>query len=247
MARETTKSRGFSMHDLTAKVAIVTGASGNLGQACARAFAAAGARCALVGGSADKLAALYAADANTLLAGGLDLANEADARRVADMTLEKFGRIDILVNTVGGFRGGRKVHEDDLATWDAMERINLRTTLNACRAVAPHLVRQGAGRIVNVAARAALAGVAGLGAYGASKSAVIYLTQTLAAELKENGIGVNCVLPGTIDTPQNRRDMPNADFTKWVAPAAIADVILFLASDAARAVSGAAVPVYGRS
>ncbi len=235
------------MHDLTGKVAIITGATGNLGQACVQAFRAAHARCALVGGSADRLAELYRAEKNLLLVGGHDLANEADARRVVDLTLEGFGRVDVLVNTVGGFAGGRKVHEDDLATWDAMQRINLRTALNACRAVVPHFVRQGSGRIVNVAARAALTGVAGLGAYGASKSAVIYLTQTLAAELKENGIGVNCVLPGTIDTPQNRRDMPNADFTKWVAPAAIADVMLFLASDAARAVSGAAVPVYGRS
>ncbi len=235
------------MLDLSGRVAIITGATGNLGQACAQAFGAARAHCVLVGGSADKLAALYRADANRLLAGGLDLALEADASRLVDMTLKQFGRIDILVNTVGGFAGGRKVHEDDLATWDAMHHINLRTTLNACRAVVPHFVRQGSGRIVNVAARAGLSGVAGLGAYGASKSAVIYLTQTLAAELKENGIGVNCVLPGTIDTPQNRRDMPNADFTKWVAPAAIADVMLFLASDAARAVSGAAVPVYGRS
>lgn len=235
------------MFDLSGKVAIITGATGNLGQACVQAFGAAHARCALVGGAADRLAALYQADANTLPVGGLDLANDADARRAVDLILGHFGRIDILVNTVGGFAGGRKVHEDDLATWDAMHRINLRTTLNACRGVVPHFVRQGSGRIVNVAARAALGGVAGLGAYGASKSAVIYLTQTLAAELKENGIGVNCVLPGTIDTPQNRRDMLTADFTKWVAPAAIADVILFLASDAARAVSGAVVPVYGRS
>ncbi len=235
------------MHDLTGKVAIITGATGNLGQACARTFGTAHARCVLVGGSADRLAALYRPDADVLLLGGLDLADEADARRVVDRTLDRFGRVDILVNTVGGFAGGKKVHEDDPATWEAMYRINLRTTLNACRAVVPHLVRQGAGRIVNVAARAALGGVAGLGAYGASKSAVIYLTQTLAAELKEHGIGVNCVLPGTIDTPQNRRDMPQADFSKWVEPAAIADVMLFLASDAARAVSGAAVPVYGRS
>ncbi len=235
------------MFDLSGKVAIVTGATGNLGQACAQAFGAAHARRALVGGSADRLAALYRPDADVLLAGGLDLAVEADTGRLVEMTLDRFGRIDILVNTIGGFAGGRKVHEDDLATWDAMHRINLRTTLNACRAVVPHFVRQGSGRIVNVAARAALTGVAGLGAYSASKSAVIRLTESLAAELRENGIGVNCVLPGTIDTPQNRRDMPTADFTKWVAPAAIADVILFLVSDAARAVSGAAVPVYGRS
>jgi len=235
------------MYDLTGKVAIITGATGNLGQACAQAFRAARARCALVGGAADRLAALYRAEDDVLLVGGLDLAREGDAARLAELAIQRFGRIDILVNTVGGFAGGRKVHEDDLANWEAMQRLNLRTTLNACRTVVPHLVRQGAGRIVNVAARAALAGVAGLGAYGASKSAVIYLTQTLAAELKDNGVGVNCVLPGTIDTPQNRRDMPQADFSKWVEPAAIADAILFLASDAARAISGVALPVYGKS
>jgi NAD(P)-dependent dehydrogenase (short-subunit alcohol dehydrogenase family) len=128
-----------------------------------------------------------------------------------------------------------------------MFSINLHTALNSCRAVVPHLLRQGGGRIVNVAARAALAGVPTLAAYCASKSALVRLSESLAAELKDQGITVNCVLPGTIDTPQNRRDMPGADFSKWVAPEAIADVILFLASDAARAVSGASIPVYGRS
>lgn len=235
------------MFDLSGKVAIVTGATGNLGQACAEAFAAAGARRVLVGGSAERLAKRYHAADDTLLAGELDLARESDALKLAELTVQRFGRIDILVNTVGGYAGGKKVHEDDPATWDAMHRLNLRTTLNVCRAAVPHFVRQGSGRIVNVAARAALTGVPGLAAYSASKSAVIRLTEALAGELKENGIGVNCVLPGTMDTPQNRRAMPTADFAKWVAPAAIADVILFLASDAARAVSGAAVPVYGRS
>jgi len=128
-----------------------------------------------------------------------------------------------------------------------MFKINLHTTLNACRAVTPELLRNGRGRIVNVAARAALTGVPTLGAYCASKSAVIRLTESLAGELKDHGITVNCVLPGTIDTPQNRKDMPQADFSKWVAPTAIADAILFLASDGARAVTGASLPVYGRS
>lgn len=235
------------MFDFSGKVALVTGATGNLGHACAEAFAAAGARRVLTGGSAERLAARYRATDDTALAGGLDLASADDAARLIELALQRFGRIDILVNTVGGFAGGKKVHEDDLATWDAMHRLNLHSTLNACRAAIPSMIGQGGGRIVNVAARAALAGVAGLGAYGASKSAVIYLTQTLATELKDNGIGVNCVLPGTIDTPQNRRDMPKADASKWVQPAAIADAILFLASDAARAVSGAALPVYGKS
>jgi NAD(P)-dependent dehydrogenase (short-subunit alcohol dehydrogenase family) len=155
--------------------------------------------------------------------------------------------VDVLINTVGGYTGGKRVDEESLANWEKMFSINLHTTLNACRAAVPHMLRQGAGRIVNVAARAALTGVPTLSAYGASKSAVIRLTESMSSELKDHGIGVNCVLPGTIDTPQNRADMPNADFSKWVAPAAIADAMLFLASDAARAVSGAALPVYGRS
>lgn len=235
------------MGEFAGKVVVITGAAGNLGQACAQAFARAGAKQALVDRSTGRLNKLGPASVEVLLVEGVDLAEAAHAAKAAEAVLARFGRVDVLVNTVGGFAGGKKVHEDGLDTWERMQRINLHTALNACRAVVPHMLKQGGGRIVNVAARAALAGVAGLGAYGASKSAVIYLTQTLAAELKDQGINVNCVLPGTIDTPQNRHDMPQADFAKWVAPAAIADAILFLASDAARAVTGAALPVYGRS
>ncbi|MDH4134201.1 MAG: SDR family NAD(P)-dependent oxidoreductase [Gammaproteobacteria bacterium] len=233
---------------LEGKTVIITGAAGNLGQAVAAAFAQAGARRVLVDRSSGRLPSLYApASADTLLMEGVDLAKEQDAQRLAETALQKFQRIDVLVNAVGGFAGGKPVHEDDAANWERMFRINLTTTLNACRAVIPPMLRQGSGRIVNVAARAGLSGVPTLGAYSASKSAVIRLTESLADELKDHNIGVNCILPGTIDTPQNRADMPSADFSKWVAPAAIAEVILFLASDAARAVTGAAVPVYGRS
>lgn len=238
------------MFDLNGKVAIITGAAGNLGQAVARAFARSGARRVLVDRAPDRLARLYpeaAGSDEVLLAQGYDLAEELDAKRLVDKALERFQRIDVLVNAVGGFAGGKALHEEDLSTWERMFRINLHTALNTCRAVLPHLLRQGAGRIVNVAARAALAGVPTLAAYCASKGALVRLSESLAAEVKDRGITVNCVLPGTIDTPQNRRDMPGADFSKWVAPEAIADVIVFLASDAARAVSGAALPVYGRS
>jgi NAD(P)-dependent dehydrogenase (short-subunit alcohol dehydrogenase family) len=238
------------MSDVRGKVVIVTGAAGNLGQAVAESFARAGARRVLVDRAPDRLATLYPTAStapDTLLASGYDLAEEADAQRLADNVLQRFQRIDILVNAIGGFAGGKRVHEETLSTWDKMYRINLQTTLNACRVVVPGMLQQGSGRIVNVAARAALSGAPTLGAYCASKSAVIRLTETLAAELKDQGITVNCVLPGTIDTPQNRKDMPKADFSKWVAPLAIADAILFLASDAARAVTGAALPVYGRS
>ncbi|HLD14570.1 MAG TPA: SDR family NAD(P)-dependent oxidoreductase [Burkholderiales bacterium] len=235
------------MGEFTGKVVVITGAVGNLGQACAQAFARVGAKRALVDRSSGRLAPVYPASAETLLIEGIDLAEAAHAAKAVAAVLARFGRVDVWVNTVGGFAGGKKVHEDGLDLWEHMQRINLLTTLNACRAVVPSMLKQGGGRIVNVGARAALTGVAGLGAYGASKSAVIYLTQTLAAELKDQGVNVNCVLPGTIDTPQNRRDMPQADFSKWVAPAAIADAILFLASGSARAVTGAALPVYGRS
>jgi NAD(P)-dependent dehydrogenase (short-subunit alcohol dehydrogenase family) len=238
----------FTMTGLEGKVVIVTGAAGNLGQAVAAACAQAGARRVLVDRSTDRLAHTYPrADADVLLANGVDLADAAHAERLVQTVLERFARVDILVNTVGGFAGGKRVHEDEPGNWEKMFAINLYTTLNACRAVIPYLLRQGSGSIVNVAARAALTGVPTLGAYSASKSAVIRLTESLAGELKDHGITVNCVLPGTIDTPQNRRAMPNADFGRWVAPAAIADAILFLASDAARAVTGAALPVYGRS
>jgi NAD(P)-dependent dehydrogenase (short-subunit alcohol dehydrogenase family) len=233
------------MPQIQNKVIVVTGASGNLGRAVSEALTRAGARQVLLDRSNPPGDA--SASATKLHLGGVDLTDEAAVTRALERAAAHFGRLDGLVNTAGGFAGGKKVHEDELATWDRMFAINLRTALVACRAVVPHLLKQQGGRIVNVAARAALSGVPGLGAYSAAKSAVIRLTESLAGELKEQAITVNCVLPGTIDTPQNRQDMPKADFSRWVAPAAIADVILFLLSDAARAVSGAAIPVYGRS
>ena len=236
------------MHSFKDKVAVVTGAPGNLGQAVAQALRAAGARCALVDHATGRLAKVFGSvGADLLLLEGVNLAEPAQAEAAISAAVKQFGRIDILINTVGGYAGGQRVHEDALANWEKMFRINLHTTLHACRAAVPHMLRQGSGCIVNVAARAALTGVATLGAYSASKSAVIRLTESLAGELRDHGITVNCVLPGTIDTPQNRADMPSADFSKWVPPAAIADAMLFLASDAARAVTGAALPVYGRS
>lgn len=158
---------------------------------------------------------------------------------------DRFGRLDALVNTVGGWRGGKPVHETDLADWDFLFGVNLRTTLLRCRAVIPQMLRQGHGKIVNVTSRDALSGGAGYSAYSASKSAVLRLTESMAAELKSSSINVNCIMPSTIDTPQNRKAIPNGDFSNWVAPEAIADVILFLISDAARAINGAASACWG--
>ena len=169
--------------------------------------------------------------------------------------LGRFGRIDVLANAIGGYRAGQPVHETPLDTWDFMLNLNARTAFVLSRAVVPAMLAQGSGKIVHVAARAALrstasfavAGAANAAAYSASKAAMVRLVESLADELRHNQINVNCVLPGTIDTPQNRESMPKADHSRWVPPEAIADVILFLASDAARAVNGAAVPVYGQS
>jgi NAD(P)-dependent dehydrogenase (short-subunit alcohol dehydrogenase family) len=157
----------------------------------------------------------------------------------------RFGGIDALVNVAGGFRW-ELLRDGEVETWDELYAINLRTAVVACKAALPALLERGRGRIINVGAGAAARAAAGMGAYAASKSGVERLTESLAAELRDRGVTVNAVLPGIIDTPRNRADMPDADFARWVAPEAIADVIVFLASDAARAVTGAAVPVFGR-
>jgi NAD(P)-dependent dehydrogenase (short-subunit alcohol dehydrogenase family) len=238
------------MFDFSDRVVIVTGAAGNLGSAVARAFQAAGAKLVLVDRAADRLPRLFpdlVESPNHFLATSVDLTSADAGGTMVDETVKRFGRVDVLVNTVGGFRGGTAVHETPFETWDFMLNLNARTVFIASRAVIPHMLKQGSGRIVNVAARAALKGGAKMAAYSASKSAVMRLTESMAAELKRDGINVNCVLPGTIDTPQNRQAMPNADHSRWVKPEAIADVILFLASDASHVVHGAAIPVYGKS
>ncbi|MDH7486402.1 MAG: SDR family NAD(P)-dependent oxidoreductase [Anaerolineae bacterium] len=237
------------MFDFSDRVVIVTGAAGNLGQAVARAFLAAGARLVLVDRAADRLPHLFpelAASPDHFLATSVDLTDAAAVETMVAEAIRRFGRIDVLVNVAGGWRGGQAVHDTDLDTWDFLFDLNVRTTVTASRAVIPHMLAQGQGCIVNVAAKAGLEGTARNAAYSAAKSAVIRLTESMAAELKKEGINVNCVLPSTIDTPQNREAMPKADRSRWVEPEAIADVILFLASDAARAVQGAAIPVYGR-
>ncbi|MCZ7541735.1 MAG: SDR family oxidoreductase [Anaerolineae bacterium] len=238
------------MFDFSGRVALITGAGGNLGGAVARAFYDAGASLALADHSTNRLANTYPAErfapARVHFAAA-DLTDEVSAEALVAGVLDRFGAIDILANTVGGYRAGTPVHETTLETWEFMLALNARSAFLISKAVIPPMLARGGGKIVHVAARAALSGGARQVAYSASKGAVVRLVETLAAELRHKGLNANCVLPGTIDTPQNRAEMPDADFSKWVAPEAIADVILFLASDAARAVNGAAVPVYGRS
>ena len=234
------------MTDLSNKVAMITGAVGNLGSAVADVLRAAGANAVLIDRSPERLEKAYGLAADCLLAGGVDLTSEKSVRDMVKATLARFGRIDALVNTVGGFRGGKTVLEEELTTWDMMMTVNLRTTLLTCRAVIPTMLGQGGGSIVNVSAGAALSAPAGLAAYSASKAAVLRLTESLSEEVKATGVRVNAVLPGTIDTPQNRKAMPKADPSTWVKPEEIADVIAFLVSDAARAVTGVSLPITGR-
>jgi NAD(P)-dependent dehydrogenase (short-subunit alcohol dehydrogenase family) len=231
------------------QVVIITGAVGNLGVATARAFQNAGAKTVLVDRSPDRLREFFKDIADSpdhFLASGIDLSDAASLGKLIEQTLAKFGRVDALVNTVGGYRGGKPVHEADIADWDFLFNVNVRTTLLCCRAVIPQMLKQQRGKIINVASRDGLAGSAGYAAYSASKSAVLRLTESLAGELKASNVNVNCIMPGTIDTPQNRKAIPTGDFSKWVEPDAIAEVILFLASDAARSINGAALPVYGK-
>ena len=237
------------MFNFSDRVVMVTGAAGNLGRAVARAFQTAGAKLVLVDRAADRLQRLFpdlVDSPNYFLATSVDMTDADAVEAMVDEAVKRFGRVDVLVNTVGGFRAGTPVHETSFETWDFLLNLNARTVFTASRAIIPHMLRQGSGRIVNVAARAALKGGARMAAYSVSKSGVVRLTESMAAELKKDGINVNCVLPGTIDTPQNRKAMPKANHSRWVKPEAIAAVILFLASDAARAVQGAAIPVYGK-
>lgn len=234
------------MFDFTNRIVIVTGAAGNLGSAVARAFLSAGAKLTLVDRAADRLQRIYPDMADSpdyFFANSVDLTDADAVQTMVDETFKHFGRIDVLVNTAGGYRAGKPVHETPLETWDFMFNLNARSAFLASRAVAPHMLQQGYGKIVNVAARAALSGRANMAAYSVSKSAVVRLTESMAAELKGAGINVNCLLPSTIDTPANRQAMPNADYSRWVKPEAVADVILFLASDSARPLHGAAIPI----
>jgi NAD(P)-dependent dehydrogenase (short-subunit alcohol dehydrogenase family) len=222
------------------KVVVVTGASGALGKVVAEVALARGARVAGV----DHAASQIPATANRIELGGVDLTDAAQAKKAIDAVVAHFGRLDALINIAGGF-AFETVAEGDPKTWQRMYALNVLTALNASQSALPHLAASRSGRIVNVGAMGALQAGPGMGAYAASKAGVHRLTEALAAEWKGK-ITVNAVLPSTIDTAANRASMPTADFEKWVTPEELANVILFLASDAASAVTGALLPVSGR-
>ena len=224
------------------RTVMATGAAGNLGRAVASAFAEAGDNLVLLD---LKPGVLQTNDRQLYIA--TNLLDAQSVQSAVDQAMQRFKGIDVLCNIAGGFRMGSAVHETSDKDWNFLLDINARTLLNMSRAVVPVMLQAGGGKIVNIGAFAAQKGAAQMGAYVASKSAVIRLTETMAAELREKNINVNCVLPTVIDTPENRAAMPAADPKRWVAPQDLAKVIVFLASEAARAIHGAALPVPGLS
>lgn len=225
---------------MNAPVIVVTGAAGALGSVVAARLAAAGARVVGVDLAREGLSPALA-----LALGGVDLGEPVQVRAAFAAVAERFGRLDGLVNIAGGF-AWENIESGAVETWDRLYAMNVRSALLACQAATEALARDG-GAIVNVGAAAAQRASLGMGAYAASKSGVARLTEALAAELLDRGVRVNAVAPSIIDTPLNRRDMPDADFERWVAPEALAEVIAFLLSPAARAMTGALLPVTGRT
>ena len=228
--------------NLSGKVLVITGSNGALGQAVAATLSGYGARLALLDHAHTPSAA---PPSGALHYGGIDLTQADAARPAMERVVKEAGRLDGLINLAGGFHW-EKLAGGTLDSWDSMYRINLRTAVVSCQAALPHLLQGGGGRIVNVGAMGAVKASTGMGAYAASKAGVAKLTEALADELKDRGITVNAILPSILDTAKNRADMPQGDFSRWVAPVEAAEVIAFLISDEARAVTGALIPVVGR-
>jgi NAD(P)-dependent dehydrogenase (short-subunit alcohol dehydrogenase family) len=225
---------------LAGRVIVITGAFGVLGSALAKAAMDAGAKVALIDRATPPA---WAQDA--LVLHGVDLTQASEVEPAMARIASELGGLDALLNIAGGF-AWETLEGGAVETWTRLYQLNVVTAATASRAALPYLKRSDGGRIVNVGSAAALKAGAGMGAYAASKSGVHRLTESLAEELKAADVTVNAVLPSVIDTPANRADMPKADFSTWVAPTDLAAVILFLASPAARAVTGALLPVVGR-
>ncbi|KVG64684.1 SDR family NAD(P)-dependent oxidoreductase [Burkholderia pseudomultivorans] len=233
-------------NDINGKVVAITGGFGHLGVATAAWLGARGARVALIGrGAAPDAGALPDVPSDALRIGGIDLVDPHASAQALDAVHREFGRLDALLNIAGAFTW-QTIADGDAATWDRMYELNVKTALNASKAALPYLLDSPAGRIVNIGAGAASRAGTGMGAYAAAKAGVARLTEALAAELLDRGVTVNAILPSIIDTPPNRADMPDADFTRWVRPAQIAATIGFLLSVDAQAITGASIPVSGR-
>jgi NAD(P)-dependent dehydrogenase (short-subunit alcohol dehydrogenase family) len=226
---------------MPSKTALVTGASGGLGTHVTKALLDAGYS---VVGLAPRIQQSGFDHPNfTALPAALDSLDAA--KKATDSVIARFGKIDVLAHLVGGFAGGQTVADTDDATFQRMFDMNVNSAFHILRAVLPHMRKAGAGRIIAIGSRAAEAPGATVGAYSASKAALVSLIRTIAIENKDAGITANVILPGTMDTPANRKDMPGADTSQWVQPASVASLIVWLAGDAGRDVTGATIPVYG--
>jgi NAD(P)-dependent dehydrogenase (short-subunit alcohol dehydrogenase family) len=233
-----------------AKVVLIAGGTGGLGRAVTLAFLGEGAKVIVTYHSPaawDQLKNAAPAAGELLEGFRVDLTDEAEVTNLVEGIVARQGRLDALVNTVGGYAGGVKLWDSEPQVFERMLALNLRSGFVLSRVAARQMLRQGSGAIVNVAAKAAIDHGAGAGAYAASKAAAVAMIDSLAADLKGTGVRANSILPSIIDTEANRQAMPNADFSKWPKPEDIARVILFLCSDAAKVIQGAAIPVYGDS
>ena len=226
---------------MTGKVVMVTGANGGLGASVTRALLEAEAT--VVGVSRHIQQSDFSHAGFTALAAEMSTAE--GAKHAADAIVTRFGKLDVVVHTVGGFAGGPSIPDTDLATFQRMLDINLNSAFYVLRAVIPHLRKSGNGRLIAIGSRAALELGAGVGAYSASKAALVSLMRTAALENKDAGMTANSILPGTIDTPANRKAMAGADFSKWVRPEAIASLIVWLCGESGKEINGAAIPLYG--
>jgi NAD(P)-dependent dehydrogenase (short-subunit alcohol dehydrogenase family) len=236
------------MIDFKDQVIVITGAAGNLGNAVARSFLEQNGTVCGIDHRKGRMEDLK----NFPTKGGkfypFEDVDVTDKTGMADLVKKihnQVGTIDILVNTVGGFSMGESVHELSEKTWGRMMALNVHSFLSTTSAIVPDMIEKRRGKVISIGAKAALRGGASTGAYAAAKAALLRLTESMSEELKKHNIQVNCVLPSTIDTPENRLDMPNSDFSKWVSPDSLADVILFLSSPAANAITGVSIPVYG--
>ena len=235
------------MGQFTGKTALITGASGNLGEETARRMAADGASLVLLGRNSAALEALSETLPGSHMVAALDLLDRDAVAAAVARAESRFAAIDCLIALAGGFDMGKSVDEAPLQDWQRMQELNLGTFLSALAAVTPGMKQRGHGKIIAVGASAALKGGAGMGPYVAAKSAVMRATESASAELKQNNINVNAVLPSVLDTPENRKAMPKADPEKWVRLDKLAAVIAFLASADSDAIHGALIPVTGKS
>lgn len=235
-------------YDLEDKIVLITGGTGGLGREVSLAFLKSNA-VAVITYVVDKEIQQLESKFGDLMKKTMliksDISDEQQIKKTVSDVVKKYGHIDVLVNLVGGYLGGKKVTDMDEKEWDLMMNLNLKTAFLVSKHVVAQMVRQRSGKVIHVAARLGLKGIGGNSAYGASKSGLIRLVESLSDEVKENNINVNCIMPSIIDTEANRKDMPDADFSKWVKPSEIARVILFLASEDSRPLHGTAIPVYG--